>query len=229
MSKERSRGGAKRAARARQRQGRRNLVIASVLAVSVVAGFIWIGNSTNTDQGQAASAVPESSRVRGVATAVVTIEEYADFQCPACGQFARTTGAQLLRTYIAEGKVKLVFRHFAFLGAESNWAAEATECAAEQGKFWDMHDKLYASQAGENRGAFSKSNLKRMGDALGLGPSFAACVDSGRYAQAIRDLSDDASERGVRATPTLYIDGRKIEGAATFEQLKTIIDAALAR
>ena len=228
MPKERSRGGAKRAARAKQRQARRNLVIASVLAVSVVAGFIWIGNATNTDPGQAA-AVPESNRVRGPVTAAVTIEEYADFQCPACGQFARTTGAQLLRTYIAEGKVKLVFRHFAFLGAESNWAAEATECAAEQGRFWDMHDKLYASQAGENRGAFSKANLKRMGDALGLGPSFAACVDSGRYAQSIRDLSDDASERGVRATPTIFIDGRKIEGAATFEQLKTIIDAALAR
>ena len=205
------------------------MVIASVLAVVAVAGLIWIGNTTIADQGRVASAVPESSRVRGVATAVVTIEEYADFQCPACAQFARTTGAQLLRTYIAEGKVKLVFRHFAFLGAESNWAAEATECAAEQGKFWDMHDKLWASQAGENRGAFSKANLRRMGDALGLGPSFGACVDSGRYAQTVRDLSDDASERGVRATPTLYIDGRKIEGAATFEQLKTIIDAALAR
>ncbi len=228
MSKERSRGGAKRAARARQRRGRRNVVVASVLALAVVAGFIWIGNSTNADPGKTA-AVPESSRVRGALTAAVTIEEYADFQCPACGQFARTTGAQLLRTYIAEGTVKLVFRHFAFLGSESNWAAEAAECAGEQGKFWDMHDRLYASQAGENRGAFSKANLKRMGEALDLGPSFAACVDSGRYAQAVRDLSDDASERGVRATPTLYVDGRRIEGAATFEQLKTIIDAALAR
>src|SRR6185436_2718527 len=122
MSKDRSRGGAKRAARARQRQTRRNVLIASVFAMVAVAGAIWIGNSTSAEPGPA---VPESSRVRGAATALVTIEEYADFQCPACGQFARTTGAQLLRTYIADGKVKLVFRHFAFLGSESNWAAEA--------------------------------------------------------------------------------------------------------
>lgn len=165
--------------------------------------------------------------MRGVDTAPVTIEEWADFQCPACGQFARATVPQLLSTYVAKGQVKLVFRHFAFLGAESQWAAEASECADEQGKFWEFHDRLYASQAGENRGTFSKDNLKRIGDALGLGPSFAVCVDSGRYAQQVRDEMNVGGGKGVKATPTLFVGDRKVEGAATYDQLKAILDPQL--
>ncbi len=172
-------------------------------------------------------AIRQASHVRGVDTAAVTIEEWADFQCPACGQFARATEPQLLSSYIAKGQVKLVFRHFAFLGPESQWAAEAAECADEQGKFWEFHDRLYASQAGENRGAFSKDNLKRIGDALGLGQSFAACVDSGRYAQQVRDEMNVGTGKGVKATPTLFVGDRKIEGAATYDQLQAVLDPLL--
>jgi len=113
------------------------------------------------------SSGPPSPRLasarRPVANAPVTIEEWADFQCPACGQFARLTEPQLLSTYGAKGQVSIVFHHFAFLGQESSWAAEAAECAGEQGKFFEFHDALYSSQAGENRGAFSKDNLKKLG------------------------------------------------------------------
>ncbi len=199
-----------------------------MVAVVAVAAFIAISGGTSAPP---ASTVPpvvrQASHVRGVDAAPVTIEEWADFQCPACGQFARATEPQLLSTYIAQGKVKLVFRHFAFLGSESQWAAEASECADEQGKFWEFHDRLYASQAGENRGAFSKDNLKRMGDALGLGSSFAACVDSGRHAQKVRDEVKVGEGKGVQATPTLFVGDRKIEGAATYDQLKAVIDPML--
>lgn len=196
----------------------------------VAVGLIWYGSAAAEAPG--ASAAPtgtQITRVRGVATAPVTIDEYADFQCPACGQFARTTEAQLVSTYIASGQVRLVFHHFAFIGMESNWAAEAAECAGEQGRFWEMHDRLYASQAGENKGAFTKEKLKGIGTSLGLGAGFAACVDSGRYAQQVRDATQEGTARGVKATPTLFVDGKKIEGAASFEQLRAIIDAALAR
>jgi len=213
---------------AERRPSGRQVAIAGVVAVVAVAAFIAISGGTSAPP---ASTVPpvvrQASHVRGVDAAPVTIEEWADFQCPACGQFARATVPQLLSTYIAQGKVKLVFRHFAFLGSESQWAAEATECADEQGKFWEFHDRLYASQAGENRGAFSKDNLKRMGDALGLGPSFAACVDSGRYAQIVRDEVKVGEGRGVKVTPTLFVGERKIEGAATYDQLRTVIDPML--
>lgn len=213
---------------AERRPSGRQLAIAGAIAVAAVAALIVIGGGTSAPP---ASTVPpvvrQASHVRGADTAPVTIEEWADFQCPACGQFARATVAQLLSTYIAQGQVKVVFRHFAFLGQESLWAAEASECANEHGKFWEFHDRLYASQAGENRGAFSKENLKRMGDALGLGPSFASCLDSGRHAQRVRDEVKVGEGKGVKATPTLFVGDRKIEGAATYDQLKALIDPLL--
>lgn len=200
----------------------------SVIAVAAVIGFIWLGSVQNASP---ASTVPPSitqnGHTRGLASAPVTIEEWADFQCPACGQFARLTEPQLLSGYIAKGQVNIVFHHFAFRGQESSWAAEASECASEQGKFFEYRDKLFASQAGENRGTFSKDNLKKLGAAIGLDSSFNACVDSGRYAQAVRDDTQVGRGRGVQATPTLFVNGRKIEGAATIEQLRAIVDPLL--
>lgn len=195
------------------------LAVAALIAIS--------GGMSSPPASTTPTGIHQASHVRGLDTAPITIEEWADFQCPACGQFARTTEPQLLSTYVAKGQIRLVFRHMAFLGEESQWAAEASECADEQGKFWEFHDRLYASQAGENRGAFSKENLKRMGDALGLGAAFATCVDSGRYAQQVRDEVGAGQAKGVKATPTLFVGDRKIEGAATYDQLKTILDPLL--
>ena len=220
------RGGAPGSAERRPSRGQ--LALAGAIAVFAVGALIVIsGGASALPASTLPPAVRQASHVRGVDTAPITIEEWADFQCPACGQFARTTEPQLLSTYVAKGQVKIVFHHFAFRGPESNWAAEASECADEQGKFWEFHDRLYASQAGENRGAFSKDNLKRMGDALGLAPSFAACVDSGRYAQTVRDETKVGEGRGVKATPTLIVGDRKIEGAAPYDQLKAIVDPLL--
>jgi protein-disulfide isomerase len=220
------RGGAPGSAE-RSPSKRQLAVVAVVAAVAVTALVVLSGATSNPPASTVPPAIRQAGHVRGLDSAAVTIEEWADFQCPACGQFARATEPQLLASYIAAGKVRLVFRHFAFLGAESQWAAEAAECADEAGKFWEFHDRLYASQAGENRGAFSKDNLKRIGEGLGLGPSFAACVDSGRYAQRVRDEMKVGEGRGVGATPTLFVADRKIEGAATYEQLKAVIDPLL--
>ena len=220
---------AQRRAAAHGRAGRipgRYIAIAVAVAVVVFAGLIWF---TQAGSAPAASTAPvaQSSYVRGDANAPVTIDEWADFQCPACGSFARTTEQQLLTSYIAQGKVKLVFHNYAFLGMESVWAASAAECAADQGKFWEFHDKLYASQIGENRGTFSKDNLKRFGADLGLGTAFAPCVDSDRYAQRVSDERKSGDALGVRATPTLFVGGQKIEGAASLDQLRAIIDPLL--
>jgi protein-disulfide isomerase len=207
----------------------RQLAIAGFTAVVAVVAFIaFSGGGSPSPSATVAPGVRQSSHVRGLETALVTIEEWADFQCPACGMFARTTEPELVTTYVSRGQVKIVYRHFAFLGPESQWAAEASECADEEGKFWEFHDRLFASQAGENRGTFSKDNLKRIGEALGLGPSFAACVDSGRHAQRVRDETQAGQRKDVRATPTLFVQEQKLEGAATFDQLKTIIDALIA-
>ena len=74
-----------------------------------------------------------------------------------------------MKQYVDEGKVQMVFKHFAFLGPESQWAAVASECAADQGKFWEYHDKLYNSQQGENQGAFNKEKSDRVRGRIGAG------------------------------------------------------------
>jgi len=219
--------------RAAPRRGgisRTQIAVVSVVAILAVAGLIYASNSSsNTPTATVPPQVAQNGQVRGQASAPVTIEEWADFQCPACGMFARNTEPQLNSTYVANGQVKIVFHDFAFLGQESNWAAEAAQCAGEQGKFWEYHDKLYASQRGENQGAFSKDNLKKFGSDLGLGPSFAACVDSGKYAQTIRDEQKTGQGLGVKATPTLFVNGRKLEGVYSYDDMKKIIDPLLGK
>ncbi len=113
----------------------------------------------------------------------------------------------------------------AFLGPESGWAAEASECADEQGAFWAFHDKLFATQAGENKGAFSKENLKRSAAALKLNSTaFDACLDSGKYASLIKTDTDMLRSLGVETTPTFLINGRVIAGALPFQQFKDVIE-----
>jgi cyclophilin family peptidyl-prolyl cis-trans isomerase len=117
-------------------------------------------------------------------------------------------GRQLENQYIKTGKLRFVYRYMAFLGDESQWAAEAAECAAEQGEFWDYHDKLFASQNGENQGAFSKDNLKKLAADLALDTAkFNQCFDSGKYTAKIKKSNDDAGQFGVNSTPTIFMNG----------------------
>src|SRR5512135_1869468 len=104
----------------------------------------------------------------GDANAPVTLEVYADFQCPVCGQFDRGTLKQIEEKYVNTGKVRIVFNHFAFIGDESTRAAEASECANEQGKFWQYADTLFNNQAGENQGAFADDKLAGFAQQIGL-------------------------------------------------------------
>jgi protein-disulfide isomerase len=122
-----------------------------------------------------------------------------------------------------------VWHDLSFLGQESVWAAEAADCAAEQGQFWPYHDKLFAEQAGENHGAFSKNNLKLFAANLGLDQeAFSACVDSDRYAGQVRAETEAGRQQGVRSTPTLFVNGEKLEGVPSFDQLSQVIAAKAA-
>jgi protein-disulfide isomerase len=167
-------------------------------------------------------------KAKGPVDAPVLVEEYSDFQCPYCRQFATGAGRRLEEEFVQTGKVRFIFRHFAFLGPESQWAAEASECANEQGMFWDFHDKLFDEWAGENAGAFSKDNLRRFAADLGMNTeAFNRCIDGDRYADLVRQETQDGVERGVRGTPTLFINGQYVEGGADYEVLREAIEAAL--
>ncbi|MEW6287369.1 MAG: thioredoxin domain-containing protein [Chloroflexota bacterium] len=199
--------------------------------------FILYGIASNTkpqasptaDTQLVESVVARTRHFKGDPNAPVTIIEFGDFQCPYCGQFFSRTEPQIYERYIQSGKVRFGYFHFAFLGEESNWAAQAAECAAEQNKFWEYHDKLYNSQSGENQGAFSRDNLKRFADELGLDTSaFSECLDSGRYAQLVSNESSMASSIGVNSTPTfLLVNGQFIIGAQPFEIFQQALDSLL--
>ena len=174
------------------------------------------------------SLIPKVRHFKGDPNAPVTIIEFADFQCPFCGKFFAETKPQIDEQYIQSGKVRLGYWNFAFLGDESTWAAEAAECAADQDKFWEYHDKLYASQSGENQGAFNKDNLKKFAQELGLDTeAFNECLDSGKYTSLIQEDTSASSALGVQSTPTFLVNGEAIVGAQPFEAFQQIIDPLL--
>ncbi|MGH2586542.1 MAG: DsbA family protein [Dehalococcoidia bacterium] len=201
------------------------------LAVLATIGLIVAGNVIRGGDGEtpvvASSYIPITDHSKGLESAPVTIVEYADLQCPVCARFSESVERQIEETYIKTGIVRLEYRHYAFLGEESQRAAEATECAAEQGQFFPYRDTLYANQRGENRGAFSDERLRGFAADLGLDTqSFNACLDSGRYEDRVKAQKAEAERLGVQATPTFFINGRKLEGLAPFSTFQQLIEQA---
>jgi protein-disulfide isomerase len=124
--------------------------------------------------------------------------------------------------------VRFGYVHFAFLGPESQWAGEASECAADQNAFWEYHDFLFDSQNGENQGAFNKDNLKAFAVQLGLdAETFNECLDSGKYTEIVQQESAWARSLGVQSTPTFILNGQGLVGAQPFEVFQQAIDALL--
>ena len=224
-----------RHARARQRRVesfRRSIWLtagAALVAAAVLIAFSPRGLPTVTVPPLQPRPYAGEGKTLGPAAAPVVVEEYSDFQCPFCGRFARETLPQLEAAYISGGQVRFVFNHFAFLGEESVRAAEAAECAAEQGRVWDFMDTLWANQRGENRGAFADRYLKSFAGGLGLDAlSFNSCLDTRRYRAAVLQETQAGRERGVNSTPSFFVNGKLVSGAQPFEVFQQEIEAALA-
>ncbi|HRQ38925.1 MAG TPA: thioredoxin domain-containing protein [Chloroflexota bacterium] len=219
-----------------QRRRRLYYGAAAIGAIAIIALFVILRQLTAPSLEDVIVPDPleapanADGRAWGPADALVLIEEYADYQCPFCGQFATGVGQQLAETYAASGQVRFEYNNFAFIGTESQKAAEAAECANEQGMFWQYHDTLFANQRGENVGAFSNAMLKNFAIAIGLDTdAFNSCFDSGRYASLVRGEKSEGEERGVNSTPTLFINGEQLSGGLTFEQYQQLINARLSQ
>ncbi|MEK7076682.1 MAG: DsbA family protein [Patescibacteria group bacterium] len=238
---------------------RNNLLPASILLAAVlVSGSIFyaVGRngsapkekvSVNRDQLAALAALPVSNAggrdvIVGDPKAPVTIIEYGDFQCPFCGRFFSQTEPMIREQFVKTGKVNMIYRHFAFLGPESFAAAEASECAKDQKKFWGFHDALYQIEGKDGRehnGNLNRDLFLAIADELKLdAKDFASCVDGGAYAEAVRKESDEGRAKGVDSTPSFFVNGTLVRGAIPFEDylgqggdtqpgFKSIIDNAL--
>jgi protein-disulfide isomerase len=237
MASKRRKRSIKTASRSRDQSGSLGLksysLIIGVIALAVIAVAAWAifgPERSRSAQSQLFDPAEISlDKSIGPEDAPVVIVEYSDFQCPYCQQFAAGPGRQIKQDYVDKGQVRFVYRNMAFIGTESLWAAEASECANEQGRFWDYHDKLFEEQAGENVGAFSRENLKRFAAELELDTQqFTQCLDSDKYKDKVQQETDEAGRLGVRSTPALFVNGRLIENGSNYQVLQAAIETALA-
>lgn len=207
-------------------------VIYSVSHKSGVGGQANLPGSGNDGANVDSSVKIESDDVvLGDPKAPVTIIEFGDYQCPFCGKFFKETEPLIRENYIKTGKVKMVWRDFAFLGPESLSAAEAAHCSADQNKYWEYHDALMTEEirdGSEHNGNLNEVKFKELAKNLGMNvDSFSGCISLGKYKSLVKKLYDSAVELGVNSTPTLFINGRKVQGALPYSSFKTLIEAEL--
>lgn len=159
----------------------------------------------------------------GTADAPVTIIEWSDFQCPYCKKNGETL--KKVKEHYGD-KVAIVFRDFPLpFHDKAQKAGEASECADEQGKFWEYHDQLF-----QNQSALDIDGLKKAGEALGLDMGkFSACLDSGKFASEIAKDLAEGQAAGVTGTPASFINGKMVSGALPMDTYMAIIDSELTR
>lgn len=166
----------------------------------------------------------------GSTSAALVIQEWADYQCPACRAYAERIEPNLVERYVRTGKVRVVFRDFAFIGAESFAAAAAAQCAGEQGRYWPFHGYLYPNQGSENAGTFTAAFLRQIAATVGLDlAAFDACRSDGQAEQRVAASTSEGRGLGVSSTPTIMVgDQQPIVGVPTWEQFQAFLDQVLA-
>jgi protein-disulfide isomerase len=171
------------------------------------------------------------SRTRGAETARITLIEISDFQCPYCRQFFDSTYTKLDSAYIRSGRVKMMFMAYPIPAHREGYAAaKSAYCAGVQGKFWQMHDRLFTTQRTWSGDAGAAARFTGYAQALGVDmAAYRDCVDNDRVAPVILNDVMQASGAGVNGTPTFIVNGTKaLGGAIPFDDLKKELDAALA-
>jgi protein-disulfide isomerase len=207
-------------------KNRRMLYISLIAIVAIVIAALLIVPNLVKSAQPIATRPNQDGMQMGDPNAAVKVEEYSDFQCPYCGNFSRQVEPGIVEKYITTGKVHFTFIPFSFLGAESVRAAEAAFCAADQNKFWEFKEIVFANQAGENQGAFIDGNLIRFAQQAGLKMTdFRPCFDNGKYSQKVQDDVATGRDRGVNGTPYFFVNGK---GPVDQNGLATAIENALA-
>ena len=203
------------------RQRRRWLGV--LLALAAVAGILLVWQAWTREQS--APGVSElriaEQHARGLSDARVTIVEYGDFDCTTCLALYRAgTLERVLKAY--PDQVRLVFRHLPIITPVSPKLAEASECAADQGAFWQFHDLLY------DRAPTQPSQMPDLAQQLGLDvPAFTSCLDSRRYAGLVEAETQEGFAHGFHATPAFLINGQPLIGPPSFDELRQRIDSIL--
>lgn len=210
------------------------MIVGAVLVVGVVA--LLVARSGGGDQGPAlipVMAEAEASAAAGVSAgpedAVVTLVEFADFQCPACARFYSFSGRLIKQNYVdGGGSVRWVFYDFPLdQHPHAVPAAQAARCAREQGRFWPMHDLLFARQAQWSPKDDARGEFEDYAKELGLDRGeYRACMREGRHLEEIFASAKYGAQLGVNSTPTIFVNG--VRASQDYESLEEMIREAAA-
>jgi len=204
------------------------LFIPVAFVLGLGSGYLLWGHTTSsvaagTTGVQRVTVSTDGDPSIGPADAPVTIVEFSDYQCPYCKSWYDQTYDQLMANY--PGKIRFVYRDLPLpMHPEAIPAAEAADCAGEQGAYWKYHDALFSGQYTLGRTAYEKYAAD-----LGLDTTaFSTCLDDHRYQAEVKANAADAARLGLTGTPSFVINGRILIGALPFEDFKAVIDEELA-
>ena len=196
-------------------------LFAIVLAALVFAAWTYV---LDHREGAPDPLVGATTHTRGSSDAPVTVVVFSDFQCEDCAAFARDVQPALESDFIEPGIVRLAYRQYPLVGGESIRAAEASECAALQGKFWEYHTVLYGWQGAANVGNFSDELLEQLAIGVRLHPGeYRSCM---RFSKTIIAVEDDLRQgfsAGVREVPAVFVNGLRVDAPTDYVRLRSLI------
>lgn len=221
----------------------KNFLALAILATGVmISSSLLYSNGAGSKSGLAKIEQDPQGNVRvdvsadddpslGNKNAKVTVIEFSDYQCPFCRTFWKESFSQLKKEYIDTGKVKFVYRDYPLsFHPMAEPSAQAGECADEQGKYWEFHDKIFGEEDKKGQGTvtYTVQDLKLWASQIGLNQvKFNQCLDSGKYKAEVQKDFDDGNSAGVSGTPSIFINGRLVVGAQPYASFKAIIDEEL--
>ncbi len=227
----------------KQRQQRVTTILILAGVAILIAAFLIIPSIQRSlaPVGDIVTAVPKDrpmvdGTAMGDPNAPVLIQVFEDFQCPSCRQYSQDVEPAVVETYVATGKVRYEFHQYPFLDdrsatKESDQAANASMCAAEQNRFWDYHDILFANWNGENQGSFADKRLVAFAETIGLDMNkFNSCFDSNKYKDQITADLNLGTQMGVTGTPSVFVNGQIVKPGyiPSFQDIQQAVEAALA-
>ena len=225
-----------RAAR-RSGPGRGFWIAVALVAVVGIGALSWVAsrpkNVSSTALDPNLPAMKAQGYLVGNPTAPVEITEFADFECPSCGQYATLTEPDVRTRLINTGKVRVRYLDFPLEMRKNTWAASlAAACANDQGKFWEMHDQIFATQDKWNGEA--TSNPRKIFEELAKGlnldmAKYGSCMDAETHRAQIQANQQEGLRRGVNSTPSFLIGNKLYQGALPFDEINKLVEAEIAK
>lgn len=205
------------------------IAVAIIMAPTILRNFETVAEFEQPDLNPRPMA---SGNTMGDPNAPVVIEEFSDFGCNHCANFAFGTAEQIAAEYISTGQVFFISRSTGNLlnNPNTQLAAEAAYCAADQDQYWEYHDLIYANQGLLFYGGvtFIENYLNAFADTLGLDMNdFKDCLNDGKHNERVLQDGNDARQVGINSTPSFLINGKLVRGNLPFDEFQAYIDGAL--